>query len=98
MTDPPEPSPPVGGPTKGDVCLGCIHRPDPRVGAHWYYVHAMEFRPPGGDLLIAQWIFVCRKCFEKFGQDLKPWVERGEVRVNHHIVVEDGIVFDRRPS
>ena len=43
------------GAQPGDMCVGCVHRPNPHHGSHWFYVGALEsglgtpglaFRPP----------------------------------------------------
>jgi hypothetical protein len=54
-------------PSPGDICVGCIHRPNPD-GCHYYYIpEGMKFSPPGEPLDMAKaksahWILLCDIC------------------------------------
>lgn len=84
---------PAHKPKVGDVCLGCVHRPDPFHGAHWYWVGALGFQPHGADRLTAQWLFVCKPCFARFGTEISGAIERGEVKINNHLVTAEEMEF-----
>jgi hypothetical protein len=59
-------------------------------------VEQIEFQAPGGDRLAAQWVFVCKRCFEQFGRDLQPALETGRAQFNNHLLVLEGMVFQMK--
>jgi hypothetical protein len=74
-------------PEAGDVCVGCVHKPDPEAGCHYYLLKrpdgsgALEFTRPDGTRDIAHWLLVCNDCFARFGGNVEAALERGEVKV-----------------
>ena len=68
MSEPEHPSP-------GDVCIGCVHKPDPH-GAHYFYLPGRTvFVAPDGHTDSPSWILLCEACFVKhagqIGDDIK---------------------------
>ena len=79
---------PPTGPSAGEVVMGCIHRPDPNHGSHYYWVaEGIEFMPPRSDTrLRATWLVLCKKCFRKYDSDFTAHVEAGRVQFGCHTI------------
>jgi 5-methylcytosine-specific restriction endonuclease McrA len=71
------------GPQPGDVVVGCVHKPDPRLGSHCFYVGtdtgqpALKLSSPHTEM--AKWIFLCQECNDKFGDRMGDALEKKEV-------------------
>ena len=71
---------PPARPSPGDVCVGCVHEPDPRE-CHYFYTtgSGLEFHRPDGTSAVAHWILLCEECSEIESGDIKTAIEKGLV-------------------
>ena len=69
-------------PSPGDVCIGCMHRPEPEDNAHYYYRFAgIEFQRPDGTQGVAKWLLICDACFIKHGDRMHEDLLAGKVKI-----------------
>lgn len=78
-------------PSPGDVCLGCIHKPDPSHGCHYYWIGkegqgpsagGIRFRRADGSEGEASWILLCDLCQVKHAGTLDEDIKAGRVLLN----------------
>lgn len=85
------------GPQPGDIVVGCIHGPDPRMGAHCFYIGTDTGTPAlkisfRGKPTMAKWIFLCHECNDAHGKDITAALEQKKVQLRfvHTWTKEDG--------
>lgn len=49
-------------PSVGDVCLGCMHYPDPTAAHYYFILGGIDFRRPDGTEDHAIWLLLCTAC------------------------------------
>lgn len=79
-------------PSPGDVCLGCIHRPDPEVGCHYFWLGGnMPFRRTDDTMGYAKWLLLCSSCFVEHADKISENLRAGKVKVGCDLVWPDGL-------
>ena len=86
-------------PSPGDVCLGCVHKPDPD-GCHYFYMASgVGFKTTTGRAGSAYWMFLCEACFVKYAGNIKANIDSGSLQIGCDMVwPEDLQVTFVRPS
>lgn len=57
------PLPPKRHPDPGDVCIGCVHEPNPKECHYFLIPGGMDFARPDDSTSTAEWILLCDRCF-----------------------------------
>lgn len=91
------------GPQVGDVCVGCVHKPNPN-GANYFMIatptgepnlHVMH--PVTKQHAMAKWVLLCDACLLKFGDNIEEAVEKQKIPLTNIMTwrKEDGqVIFD----
>lgn len=73
------------GPQVGDVCVGCVHKPNPN-GAHYLMVATDDgeanlhvTHPVTKKSVMAKWILLCDTCFVEFGENIDEAVAQQKI-------------------
>jgi hypothetical protein len=74
----------LSGPRPGDVCVGCVHEPNPH-GCHYYYV-GISFRTPDGRTGESSWLLMCDACFMKHGETIRDDLGAGKFPIGCDMV------------
>jgi len=73
--------PASGLPSVGDVCLGCVHRPDPHA-AHFYWLpEPIVFKRPDDSSATARWFILCKPCHMLQTGSVRDDIAAGRLRV-----------------
>ena len=73
-------------PQAGDVCIGCIHKPDPER-CHYFHMGetGIDFKPPHEERQNAKWMLLCHDCFMKYAENLEDHLDAGDVKIGCHL-------------
>lgn len=69
-------------PSPGDICVGCIHEPDP-YECHYFYIagNGLQFFRPDGTSAVAHWVLLCDECDKIEGGDISTAIKKGLVLI-----------------
>lgn len=84
-------------PTAGDVCLGCVHRPDPNRCRYFYLTKPLPFKRQDGSRGNARWILVCKRCSRLEGGDTSSAIKKGLVPIGCDMPWPDDLHVDIDP-
>lgn len=73
-------------PKAGDVCVGCVHKPNLDSCHYYFFPEPLKFRPPKSDMLKADWLLLCGGCHAKFHADIKSHLANGRLKIACHLV------------
>jgi hypothetical protein len=80
-------------PREGDVCIGCVHRPNPTAGCHFFWLGSsgMMFQRPGGTMGRARWLLLCTGCFTENADQISENLRSGRVKVGCDMMWPKGL-------
>lgn len=90
MTEPNHPSP-------GDVCVGCVHRPDPHNCRYFYLTEVLPFTRPDGGKDAARWMLLCERCYQLEGGDTPSALKQGLIPIGCDMQWPEGLRVDIKP-